>query len=146
MRFLSLVVCVGYSQVPEKSRALQVPLQTSVASSETSSPRKYFYFCVLIDRYTPIRAQRHHVSVFVRTQEDVVGVEEVHVRRRASAANAAVALSYGNYAQTRASSEQLLLNLVAISVAGTLTLLAQKWLWRMRRGRGAAPADGRQDR
>ncbi|MFD6855656.1 DUF389 domain-containing protein, partial [Streptomyces diastaticus] len=75
----------------------------------------------------------------------LVGVA-ISVTTIPAAANAAVALSYGNYAQTRASSEQLLLNLVAISVAGTLTLLAQKWLWRMRRGRGAAPADGRQDR
>lgn len=75
----------------------------------------------------------------------LVGVA-ISVTTIPAAANAAVALSYGNYAQTRASSEQLLLNLVAISAAGTLTLLAQKWLWRARRGRGVRPAGAREDR
>ncbi|MFD4988305.1 DUF389 domain-containing protein [Streptomyces sp. NPDC058374] len=66
----------------------------------------------------------------------LVGVA-ISVTTIPAAANAAVALSYGNYAQTRASTEQLLLNLFAIAVAGTLTLLAQKWLWRVMRGKRA---------
>ncbi|MEY7977123.1 DUF389 domain-containing protein [Streptomyces pilosus] len=46
-----------------------------------------------------------------------------------AAANAAVALSYGDTVQTWGSSEQLLLNLLGITLAGTLTLLTQKALW-----------------
>ncbi|MFW6721129.1 hypothetical protein ACHZ98_13390 [Streptomyces sp. MAR4 CNY-716] len=46
-----------------------------------------------------------------------------------AAANAAVAVSYGQWDQARGSSEQLLLNLLGIVVAGTLTLLVQKLYW-----------------
>lgn len=46
-----------------------------------------------------------------------------------AAANAAVALSYGDTAQTWGSAKQLLLNLLGIVLAGTLTLLAQKRFW-----------------
>ncbi|GAA3392028.1 DUF389 domain-containing protein [Streptomyces roseoviridis] len=51
-----------------------------------------------------------------------------------AAANAAVALSYGEFGQMWGSVEQLLLNLLGIVLAGTLTLLAQMLLWRTRRG------------
>ncbi|ARZ69485.1 DUF389 domain-containing protein [Streptomyces sp. HU2014] len=50
-----------------------------------------------------------------------------------AAANAAVALSYGNWSETRGSAVQLALNLLGIIAAGTLTLLAQKWFWARRR-------------
>lgn len=50
-----------------------------------------------------------------------------------AAANAAVALSYGDTPQTVGSTEQLLLNLLGIVLAGTLTLLLQKWLWSRQR-------------
>ncbi|MET9950401.1 DUF389 domain-containing protein [Streptomyces sp. NPDC006339] len=52
-----------------------------------------------------------------------------------AAANAAVALSYGEFGQMWGSTEQLLLNLLGIILAGTVTLLAQKLLWRTQRGR-----------
>ncbi len=52
-----------------------------------------------------------------------------------AAANAAVALSYGDTVQTWGSTEQLLLNLLGITLAGTLTLLAQKQLWRKQHAR-----------
>ncbi|MEI7033010.1 DUF389 domain-containing protein [Streptomyces pratensis] len=52
-----------------------------------------------------------------------------------AAANAAVAFSYGDYAQTVGSSQQLLANLGGIVLAGTLTLLLQKGLWAARRRR-----------
>ncbi len=52
-----------------------------------------------------------------------------------AAANAAVALVYGDTHQAVRSSEQLLLNLLGIVVAGTLTLLAQKHFWKRRRQR-----------
>ncbi|MEG8277026.1 DUF389 domain-containing protein [Streptomyces sp. AHA2] len=58
----------------------------------------------------------------------LVGVA-ISVTTIPAAANAAVALSYGDTTQTRGSSEQLLLNLLGIIVAGTLTLLIQKGLW-----------------
>ncbi|WP_369233859.1 DUF389 domain-containing protein [Streptomyces sp. R21] len=52
-----------------------------------------------------------------------------------AAANAAVAFSYTDYSQMWGSSKQLLFNLLGIVIAGTLTLLAQKWFWaRQRRG------------
>ncbi|MFJ5780129.1 DUF389 domain-containing protein [Streptomyces sp. NPDC093094] len=52
-----------------------------------------------------------------------------------AAANAAMAFTYADYAQTWGSTVQLLANLGGIIVAGTLTLLAQKWFWaRQRRG------------
>ncbi|MET9386561.1 DUF389 domain-containing protein [Streptomyces sp. NPDC002928] len=52
-----------------------------------------------------------------------------------AAANAAVAFSYTDYSQTWGSTWQLLANLGGIVVAGTLTLLAQKWFWaRQRKG------------
>ncbi|MEV5159077.1 DUF389 domain-containing protein [Streptomyces sp. NPDC053728] len=54
-----------------------------------------------------------------------------------AAANAAVAFSYQDLNQTWGSSVQLLANLGGIILAGTLTLLLQKALWRRRR---TAPA------
>ncbi|MFF5975820.1 DUF389 domain-containing protein [Streptomyces sp. NPDC012769] len=51
-----------------------------------------------------------------------------------AAANAAVALSYGEFGQMWGSVEQLLLNLLGIVLAGTVTLFAQKLLWRTQRG------------
>ncbi|MCP9208737.1 DUF389 domain-containing protein [Streptomyces sp. NEAU-Y11] len=58
----------------------------------------------------------------------LVGVA-ISVTTVPAAANAAVALGYGEIDQMVGSSEQLLLNLAGIIVAGTLTLLAQKALW-----------------
>ncbi|MFE7835623.1 DUF389 domain-containing protein [Streptomyces sp. NPDC057474] len=58
----------------------------------------------------------------------LVGVA-ISVTTVPAAANAAVALSYGDTAQTVGSTNQLLLNLLGIVLAGTLTLLLQKWLW-----------------
>nr|WP_239074922.1 DUF389 domain-containing protein [Streptomyces sp. SID10853] len=52
-----------------------------------------------------------------------------------AAANAAVAFKYGDYGQTWGSASQLLANLGGIVVAGTLTLLVQKGLLSVRRGR-----------
>ncbi|MGW5333686.1 DUF389 domain-containing protein [Streptomyces bauhiniae] len=63
----------------------------------------------------------------------LVGVA-ISVTTVPAAANAAVALAYGDTTQTVGSSEQLLLNLFGIVVAGTLTLLAQKAFW-ARKGR-----------
>ncbi|MEU7134568.1 DUF389 domain-containing protein [Streptomyces sp. NPDC046261] len=57
-----------------------------------------------------------------------------------AAANAAVALSYGNWSETRGSAVQLALNLLGIILAGTLTLLAQKWFWARQRERTAQEA------
>ncbi len=51
-----------------------------------------------------------------------------------AAANAAVAFSYSDYQQTIGSGQQLLANLGGIVLAGTLTLLLEKALWRFRRG------------
>ncbi|GAA4067588.1 DUF389 domain-containing protein [Streptomyces shaanxiensis] len=66
----------------------------------------------------------------------LVGVA-ISVTTVPAAANAAVALSYGDTVQTWGSTQQLLLNLLGIVLAGTLTLLAQKWLWARQRGRTA---------
>ncbi|MFI6011583.1 DUF389 domain-containing protein [Streptomyces sp. NPDC051243] len=66
----------------------------------------------------------------------LVGVA-ISVTTVPAAANAAVALSYGDTKQTWGSTEQLLLNLLGIILAGTLTLLAQKWLWARQRERTA---------
>ncbi|ARF74648.1 hypothetical protein B7C62_22235 [Kitasatospora albolonga] len=52
-----------------------------------------------------------------------------------AAANAAVAFSYRDYQQTVGSGQQLLANLGGIVLAGTLTLLVQKALWRVRHAR-----------
>ncbi|MET8567323.1 DUF389 domain-containing protein [Streptomyces sp. NPDC004783] len=64
----------------------------------------------------------------------LVGVA-ISVTTVPAAANAAVALSFGDTRQTVGSSEQLLLNLSGIVLAGTLTLLVQKALWATLRGR-----------
>ncbi|MEU1476842.1 DUF389 domain-containing protein [Streptomyces sp. NPDC005760] len=61
----------------------------------------------------------------------LVGVA-ISVTTVPAAANAAVALSYGDTKQTWGSTEQLLLNLLGIILAGTVTLLLQKWAWRKR--------------
>ncbi|NJA57857.1 DUF389 domain-containing protein [Streptomyces sp. NEAU-H3] len=58
----------------------------------------------------------------------LVGVA-ISVTTVPAAANAAVALSYGEFTQMKGSLEQLGLNLVGIVLAGTLTLLAQRLLW-----------------
>ncbi|GKQ34307.1 DUF389 domain-containing protein [Streptomyces sp. A012304] len=66
----------------------------------------------------------------------LVGVA-ISVTTVPAAANAAVALSYGDTGQTWGSTQQLLLNLLGIILAGTATLLTQKWLWSRRRVRRA---------
>lgn len=68
----------------------------------------------------------------------LVGVA-ISVTTVPAAANAAVAFSYDEYNQAWGSTEQLLLNLLGITLAGTLTLLAQKWLWFMQRRRRVTP-------
>lgn len=64
----------------------------------------------------------------------LVGVA-ISVTTVPAAANAALALSYGDYPELWGSSLQLAVNLVGIVVAGTLTLLAQKWFWAGQRKR-----------
>lgn len=64
----------------------------------------------------------------------LVGVA-ISVTTVPAAANAAVALGYGDFKQVWGSSGQLMLNLAGIVVAGTLTLLAQKALWATQRAR-----------
>ncbi|WP_030173952.1 DUF389 domain-containing protein [Streptomyces sp. NRRL S-813] len=64
----------------------------------------------------------------------LVGVA-ISVTTVPAAANAAVALAYGDTRQTWGSTVQLLLNLLGIVLAGTLTLLAQKWFWTRQRER-----------
>ncbi|WP_328749723.1 DUF389 domain-containing protein [Streptomyces sp. NBC_00285] len=59
----------------------------------------------------------------------LVGVA-ISVTTVPAAANAAIALAYGDTNQTAGSTNQLLLNLLGIVMAGTLTLLCQKWLWK----------------
>ncbi|MFJ9178943.1 DUF389 domain-containing protein [Streptomyces sp. NPDC102360] len=66
----------------------------------------------------------------------LVGVA-ISVTTVPAAANAAVALSYGDMKQTWGSTEQLLLNLLGIVLAGTVTLLAQKFFWAKQRERTA---------
>ncbi|MCX5248356.1 DUF389 domain-containing protein [Streptomyces sp. NBC_00201] len=66
----------------------------------------------------------------------LVGVA-ISVTTVPAAANAAVAFAYGEYGQAWGSTGQLLLNLLGIVLAGTLTLLAQKWLWARQRERTA---------
>jgi uncharacterized hydrophobic protein (TIGR00271 family) len=68
----------------------------------------------------------------------LVGVA-ISVTTVPAAANAAVALGYGDAAQMWGSTEQLLLNLLGIVLAGTLTLLLQKWLWSRHRRRRPPP-------
>ncbi|WP_338782554.1 DUF389 domain-containing protein [Streptomyces sp. DG1A-41] len=68
----------------------------------------------------------------------LVGVA-ISVTTIPAAANAAVALSYGDTRQTQGSTEQLLLNLLGIIVAGTLTLLVQKRLWSKQRRQVSRP-------
>ncbi|MFJ5176996.1 DUF389 domain-containing protein [Streptomyces griseoviridis] len=62
----------------------------------------------------------------------LVGVA-ISVTTIPAAANAAVAFAYDEYRQAWGSTEQLLLNLAGITLAGTLTLLAQKHLWKRHR-------------
>ncbi|MCZ9341357.1 DUF389 domain-containing protein, partial [Streptomyces sp. TRM76130] len=66
----------------------------------------------------------------------LVGVA-ISVTTVPAAANAAVALVYGDTGQTWHSTEQLLLNLVGIVLAGTLTLFLQKTLWAIMKHRSA---------
>ncbi|MGW6532223.1 DUF389 domain-containing protein [Streptomyces venezuelae] len=66
----------------------------------------------------------------------LVGVA-ISVTTVPAAANAAVAFSYDEYKQAWGSTEQLLLNLLGIILAGTLTLLAQKLFWAVQRERTA---------
>ncbi|MGW5865957.1 DUF389 domain-containing protein [Streptomyces sp. NPDC055239] len=66
----------------------------------------------------------------------LVGVA-ISVTTVPAAANAAVAFSYAEYKQAWGSTEQLLLNLLGIVLAGTLTLLAQKFFWAKQRERTA---------
>lgn len=69
----------------------------------------------------------------------LVGVA-ISVTTVPAAANAAVAFSYAEYKQAWGSTEQLLLNLLGIVLAGTLTLLAQKIFWARQHERTAKKA------
>ncbi|MEV0120960.1 DUF389 domain-containing protein [Streptomyces sp. NPDC050703] len=71
----------------------------------------------------------------------LVGVA-ISVTTVPAAANAAVAFSYAEYKQAWGSTEQLLLNLLGIVLAGTATLLAQKALWAGQRRRTAKAERG----
>ncbi|HEY9367453.1 DUF389 domain-containing protein, partial [Streptomyces sp.] len=71
----------------------------------------------------------------------LVGVA-ISVTTVPAGANAAVALSYGEFAQMWGSIEQLLLNLFGIMLAGVLTLYGQKALWRTQRGQWTRPGKG----
>ncbi|MFI6566382.1 DUF389 domain-containing protein [Streptomyces sp. NPDC050534] len=62
----------------------------------------------------------------------LVGVA-ISVTTVPAAANAAVALAYGDMSQTIGSTNQLLLNLLGIVLAGIGTLVAQKYFWRRQR-------------
>ncbi|GHB44422.1 hypothetical protein GCM10010377_39260 [Streptomyces viridiviolaceus] len=68
----------------------------------------------------------------------LVGVA-ISVTTVPAAANAAVALVYGDTHQGWHSAEQLLLNLFGIVLAGTLTLFVQKVLWATQRARLTKP-------
>ncbi|MEU3334220.1 DUF389 domain-containing protein [Streptomyces sp. NPDC002144] len=68
----------------------------------------------------------------------LVGVA-ISVTTVPAAANAAVAFAYTEYRQAWGSTEQLLLNLMGIVLAGTVTLLTQKWLWASQRRNISAP-------
>jgi uncharacterized hydrophobic protein (TIGR00271 family) len=69
----------------------------------------------------------------------LVGVA-ISVTTVPAAANAALALSYGHYAQSGESMVQLLVNLAGIVVGGVATLLAQKAFWAGKRRRRPAAA------
>ncbi|SPF05057.1 DUF389 domain-containing protein [Streptomyces sp. MA5143a] len=62
----------------------------------------------------------------------LVGVA-ISVTTVPAAANAAVALAYGDTKQTVGSTNQLLLNLAGIILAATLTMVLQKYLWSKQR-------------
>ncbi|SFE79465.1 uncharacterized hydrophobic domain-containing protein [Actinacidiphila alni] len=62
----------------------------------------------------------------------LVGVA-ISVTTVPAAANAALAISYADWGEAWGSTVQLVVNLAGIAVAGTLTLLAQKWLWAKQR-------------
>ncbi|MFE3761688.1 DUF389 domain-containing protein [Streptomyces sp. NPDC059104] len=64
----------------------------------------------------------------------LVGVA-ISVTTVPAAANAAVALSYGDLGQMWGSAIQLSLNLLGIVLSGSLTLIAWKLLWRTQQGR-----------
>ena len=80
----------------------------------------------------PSRASPGTLSLTSAKSGALVGVA-ISVTTIPAAANAAVALSYGDMGETWGSTKQLLLNLLGITLAGTLTLLAQKWLWSTQR-------------
>ncbi|MEU2777008.1 DUF389 domain-containing protein [Streptomyces sp. NPDC007162] len=65
----------------------------------------------------------------------LVGVA-ISVTTVPAASNAAVAFAYSEYRQAWGSTEQLLLNLLGIVLAGTATLIAQKYFWRQQRQQG----------
>ncbi|MEV0979149.1 DUF389 domain-containing protein [Streptomyces sp. NPDC049915] len=71
----------------------------------------------------------------------LVGVA-ISVTTVPAAANAAVAAIYGDTTQTIRSTEQLLLNLLGIVLAGTLTLLAQKYFWARQRAHSKEQQQG----
>ncbi|EPD61079.1 DUF389 domain-containing protein [Streptomyces sp. HGB0020] len=62
----------------------------------------------------------------------LVGVA-ISVTTVPAAANAAVALAYGDTSQTIGSTNQLLLNLLGIVLAGIATLATQKYFWKRQR-------------
>jgi uncharacterized hydrophobic protein (TIGR00271 family) len=69
----------------------------------------------------------------------LVGVA-ISVTTVPAAANAALAVSFTTWHEVRGSTVQLVVNLAGIALAGTLTLLAQRWFWARQHARGTRGA------
>ena len=121
----AMVVTVGFSLLMDAFDLFSdEATEGGPARTPTSSTRPdWFSFVVAI-----LAGAAGMLSLTSAKSGALVGVA-ISVTTVPAAANAAVAFSYGESSQTWGSREQLLLNLRGIVLAGTLTLLAQKFLW-----------------
>jgi uncharacterized hydrophobic protein (TIGR00271 family) len=132
---VAMVVTVGFSWLMD---ALNLFHQSDLEGDRPNTAFVYapdpFSFVVAV-----LAGVAGTLSLTASKSGALVGVA-ISVTTVPAAANAAVALAYGDTEQTVGSTNQLLLNLLGIVLAGTLTLLFQKWLWSTQRQNSPRPA------
>ncbi|MER5767962.1 DUF389 domain-containing protein [Streptomyces sp. NPDC001985] len=121
---LAMLITVGFSQVMEWWGLFEASmLEADRPNTSFIWQPDLFSFVVAV-----LAGVAGTLSLTSAKSGALVGVA-ISVTTVPAAANAAVAFSFEEYRQAWGSVEQLLLNLLGIVLAGTLTLLVQKLLW-----------------
>ncbi|MFI2370617.1 DUF389 domain-containing protein [Streptomyces sp. NPDC018833] len=143
--FLALIVGFGAAMLLTVGFSLLMDALDLFSASKLDAERPNTAFIYAPDEFSLVVAvlagSAGMLSLTSAKSGALVGVA-ISVTTVPAAANAAVAFSYSKYQQAWGSAEQLLLNLLGIVLAGTLTLLVQKALWRASRQGARTQSEG----